>query len=98
MRRPCRAGQPSPPSSRRGTVVGMADWYNLWVSDDARRFEYRAVLRVPDRVGKLTVEAIYRGTVMTSSTVEVRRSANPVSERAFAIEYPRPEAAYQRRP
>jgi hypothetical protein len=44
-------------------------------TDDEHVFNYRIVLRAPDRPGKLALQAIYRKTVIATTTFEVLPAA-----------------------
>ena len=62
-------------------------------TDDPRLFQYRAVLRVPNRVGKLTLEAVHRGKVIATSPLTVV-PAKAASESVLSIEHPALDAVY----
>src|SRR5579872_3388172 len=63
-------------------------------SDDDRLFRYRDVIRAPKRVGKLTLEAIYRKKIISTATVDVRPSTKSPPGFDWVIENPPADARY----
>lgn len=60
---------------------------------DESVFNYRGVMRTPRHIGKLSLEAVYRGRIIASSPVIVS-DADPVPDDAVAFDYPSPGRTY----